>query len=258
MFRHILNGIEVESLVRSNRYRVSSEHRFLSRCIDGRYENADDLPALAFPGADVGDFAVVMATANDYGFTIDIDKAFLSFLKTIGGVEHFRYHSDLHHGQTYPASGCGHWKQINMSPEAYRLKKDQIDFINHNLNTMKKNGIKENLLKGEHMEGAVLQLTGDYGIKPRFIIETDEGKVETAVFVYQRTLTDERHRLLARNLLEDKAVRLFEGCGEDYLYQALSDITDNHLLETIGRLAKNLPVFRIAFDNKGDFKIINL
>jgi hypothetical protein len=45
------------------------------------------------------------------------------------------------------------------------------------------------------------------------------------------------------------------GLGEDYLYQVLSDEAEVHLLETVKRLAKGLPIFQVDFDSEGQYKI---
>jgi len=282
MKKIILSAELVRELISKNRYRIEEKTKFLSRCIDGRYSNQfkvqssklkvttqnskiaeTDLPALAFPGGDVGELALIFATANSYGFEVDGEKAYKIFIKAIGGEKNFGIHSDYHAvpagrqgDANKSASDCGHWKQINLDPQAYNLEKDQIDFIQKKLDQLKKKKIKEIILEGEHLEGAVLLVKGSWGILPRYKIETDGGSQETQVFIYHQSLVDERHQVLASTWLKEKAVKLYNGCDKDYLYEALSEMAENHLMVTIKRLAKQLPIYEVKFNDDESF-IIN-
>jgi hypothetical protein len=66
---------------------------------------------------------------------------------------------------------------------------------------------------------------------------------------------NERHRLIAKKLIEERAVKFFPDCDEEYLFEALSETTENHLFETLKRLASGLPIFEVGFENDGSFKI---
>jgi len=281
MKKIILSVEQVRELIIKNRYRVDDMTKFLSRCIDGRYQNKlktqnskvktttqnsktaeTNLPALAFPGGDVGEMALIMATANSYGFEVDGEKVYKTLNEVIGGEENFGFHTDRHampagrQGDAKAASGCGHWKQINLDPKAYSLEKAQIDFIQKKLNGLKKNKkIDEIILEGEHLEGAILLVRGNWGILPRYKIETDGGSQETQVFIYHQSLVDERHQTLCSAWLRQKAVKLYNGCDQDYLYEALSEMAENHLMETAKRLAKGLPIYAIVFEDDGEFEI---
>ncbi len=257
MNKIILNKKQIEELIWNNRYRVNPKTKFLSRCIDGRYENQikSNLPALAFPGGDVGELALIYATANNFGLGVDREKVVKTIIEVVGGIKNFGLHSDHHGDSKITASGCGHWKQINLDPLAYNLKKTQIDFVQKKLKELKKNGANEIILEGEHLEGAVVFIKGNFGIYPRYILELSRGKIETEIFVYHQTLVDERHRALAAALLANRAVKLYPGCDEDYLYQALSEMVENHLMETAKRLAKGLPIYSVKFDNEGSFEM---
>jgi hypothetical protein len=229
---------------------------FFSRCIDGRYKNNPHLPALALPGGDLGQLALVIACANDFGLEIDYEKVFQSLIKVVGGIKNFSYHTDSHHGGL--ALGCGHFGQMLKDFVAYNLQKNDIEFLEEKLKFLEKEGVLPTVLEGNHDEGAILIVKGNFGIFPRFIIETDEGKKEVSVFVYQQTLVDERHRVLAKKLIENKAVKLFNNLDEEYLYEILSEEGENHLLETVNRLASDLPLFEVIFDNRGRFSLKSL
>ena len=87
---------DLEHLLKKNIYQFDSHSRFISRCIDGRYKNDVSLPSLAMPGADVGEMAVLFATANKFGFEIDGEKAWKTLVEVIGGDENIRFHTDSH------------------------------------------------------------------------------------------------------------------------------------------------------------------
>jgi hypothetical protein len=251
MNKTILSLENIQELISENKYNINEKTKYLSRCIDGRYKNSKDLPALAFPGADIGELALILATANSYGFEVNKEKALESFLEVVGGEKNFRLHTDGHADPKVPAGGCGHFKQIGLDPKAYNLESPQIEFIKKNLS------IGESItLQGDHMEVAVLLIKGDWGVLPQFSLETDQKKKLVQVFVYHQTLVDKRHRLLAKELIKNKAVVFKNGEDEEWLYNALSDVAENHLMETAKRLAKGLPIYSVVFEENGNFKII--
>jgi len=251
-----LNSSQIQLLVKENRYQVDEKNKFLSRCIDGRYKNHSKLPSLALPGGDLGQLALVIACANDFGLEINYEKLFQSLIKVIGGIKNFSYHTDSHYGGL--ALGCDHFGQMLKDFVAYNLQKKDIQFLEEKLKFLKKEGVLPTVLEGINDEGAILIIKGNFGIFPRFIIETDEGKKEVSVFVYQQTLVDKRHRVLVKKLIEDKAVRLFDNLDEEYLYEVLSEEGEIHLLETLNRLASDLPLFEVIFDNHGRFSLKSL
>jgi len=251
-----LNSTQMQLLLKENRYQVNEVNKFLSRCIDGRYKNSFDLPALALPGADLGELALIIACANDFGLEIDYEKVFQILIKVVGGIKNFSYHTDSHYGGL--ALGCGHFAQIGKNFVAYNLKKNDIEFLEEKLKFLRKEGVLPTVLEGSHDEAAILIVKGNFGIQPRFTIETDEGKKEVSVFVYQRTLVDKRHRVLANKLIEDKAIKLFNNLDEEYLYEVLSEEGENHLLETFNSLASDLPLFEVIFDESGRFSLTSL
>ena len=248
MQKIILTKNQIQDLVSKNRYSVNENKKFISRCIDGRYPNVEDLPALAFPGGDVGELALIQATANAYGFEVDLEKVLVTIIEIVGGVENFGIHTDHHGDPKKAASGCGHLKQIILDPQAYKLEKIQVEDIQKKLNRLKKKKINEVILEGDHLEGAVLIVSGNWGIMPRYL--------DAQVFVYHRTLIDKRHQALCKLLVENKAVKLLDGCDSEYLYQVISEMAENHLMETVKRLANDLPIYEVEFNDDKSF-IIN-
>ncbi|MBI2641465.1 hypothetical protein HYW87_02615, partial [Candidatus Roizmanbacteria bacterium] len=202
MQKILISKEQLHDLVMNNRYKVEQKTQYISRCIDGRYQNKEDLPPLAIPGADAGELALILATGNIYGFEVDKEKALNVLTNILGGVKQFNFHSDHHGNPNIPTSGCGHMKMLTLNPKSYHLEKDQIDFINRTLTNIKKQGAKETILEGDHQEGAALTIKGQYGIFPRFTLETEGDDIETQAFVFHSTLVNERHRLVAKKLIE--------------------------------------------------------
>ncbi len=259
MNKVILNKKQVVSLILENRYKINPKIKFLSRCVDGRYENKDDLPALAIPGADLGELALILATANSYGFDVDREKVYQSLVEVIGGEKNFQYHTDSHADSKTIAGGCGHFKQIRADFLSYSLVNEDLEFLEKKLAAIKKNNqVKEELLYGDHLEGAILMIKGVWGVYPRTIIKTEEGEREVEVFVFHQDLVDQRHRALVKVLLKNKAVIFRDGEDEEWLYEALCDMMENHLMETVKRLAPDLPIFNVKFEDDGSFEVKDL
>ena len=45
------------------------------------------------------------------------------------------------------------------------------------------------------------------------------------------------------------------GEDEEWLYNALFETSEIHLMETAKRLAKGLPIYEVEFNDNGDYKI---
>lgn len=248
-----LTDFHIHNLVSANKYKVENRTQFLSRCIDGRYENAEDLAPLAIAGADFGDMAVLYATGRQYGFDVDREKA-LQSLKDVVAPGKLQWHTDEHGDTTVPGSGCGHLKQLRTDPAAYGLQEEDLEILNQQLIKESKAGGNEVLLKGEHQEGAVVFIKGNYSVKTRYQLEDETGSKLVEVFVFHRSLVDARHKVWAQKLIELGAVQLHDNLDEEYLYEVLSNTTDDHLFETAKRLAKDLPIFYVTFAEDGSFK----
>jgi len=239
----------LKNLLAKNAYPVISSQKFLSRCIDGRYLNEKNLPALAIPGADLGELALLMAAANKYGFTLDQKKAFSSLIEIVGGKNNFHFHTDDHHHGL--ALGCGHWGQIKADPAAYSLEGKDIDFIDRKLEDLMKEGVKQFILKGGHCEVAVLIVKGNFGIYPQFSFQTKEGEKSFSVFIYHEDLADQRRKLLAKKLIENRAVKFALPGKKIILEEVLANEGKIHFRQTINRLAPDLPFLKAIFDRKG-------
>jgi hypothetical protein len=146
--------------------------------------------------------------------------------------------------------GCGHFKQAAKDPSVYGLVEEEIKAINGFLKEAIKKGAKCEILPGEHLEGAVLLVKGDHwSVAPQLISNSEIMEA----FVYQKTLDNKRRKILVKHLLP--YVKAPFSVDEEYLYQILSQVTDNQLLETVNRLAKDLPMYEVEFEGDGGFEI---
>lgn len=244
-----LSKAQIEELVYTNKYQTDPSKKLLSRCMEGGYVNNENLYPLAIAGADLGDLAVLYATANAYGFEIQEDKAFKTFVEIIGGFQNFSFHSPTE---------CGHMKEVTKDPQLYSLDQDQIQLINSQIATAEKNGAVKTVLKEKSPEGAVIQISGEWNMYPQYHMTTAKGTVPVQVFIFHKTLVDYRHKILSKKLIENKAVTLFDDLDEEYLYQVLSSITEDHFFETIKRIAAGLPMYEVKFESNGGCEIKDL
>lgn len=249
MHTFILDKDFAAEYMRVHRFVPNPKTQFLSRCIDGRYPVSPQLPARAIPGGDAGELAILLATANAYGFELDAQKAQAVLLGVIGGGNLF---------STEQASSCLHLKHVFSDPSAYNLHPDDLKTLTHLLTLVQKESSQEIVLEGKHREGAVLQIQGAWGIQPSGILETEHGNIAVSVFIFHRTLADSRHRRIAEELIAQSAVKLFEGLDAEYLYEAFSSVTEDHFLETLKREAVGLPIYEVTVTDEGSSSLKDL
>ncbi len=250
----VLSTEQIQKLVSENSYKINPEAKFLSRCIDERYQEDVDLSPLAIPGADAGELALLFATAHAYGFELVGEKAYQILTDIVGGITNLHFHTDVKN-QDDPIGGCNYFRELMKEPSIYNTQEQDLEFIRVKVKNSIMLGAKDTVLTGEHLHGAIIQIKGQYGIYPNFQLESSEGSERVEFYAFHDTLIKERHRLLAKELVKQQGVKLFEGCGEEYLYEVLSDTTDQHFFEIIKRLGKNLPLYQVSFRDDGSFNL---
>ncbi|NCO88847.1 hypothetical protein AUK04_03750 [Candidatus Roizmanbacteria bacterium CG2_30_33_16] len=267
MNKIILDKNQLTEFILKSKYQVNKDLKLTSRCIDGRYDKQSriqnlefripemQLPALAIPGADAGELALIFATINNYGLEMDEKKVWKTLVEVVGGEKNLQFHTDSHADKNIVLGGCGHMKQINIDSKAYGITSEQFSIINYQFSQAKKLGVVETDLHGDHQEAAVVMVRGNFGIYPQLEVETTTGKRNMQIFIYHQTLVDERHKILAKKLIENRAITAPFEFDEKYLYEALSETGENHLMETVKRLAVGLPIYQVTFKNNGEFKI---
>lgn len=251
----LLSEEQVAKLVLANKYPIDDKNKFISRCIDGRYPNEKNLPALAMPGADAGELAVILAMENIYGLQVDKEKAFDSLVEVVGGVKNLRFHTDSRAKKGVVCAGCGHMNQMKSGPRAFNLTEEDVEFILQKASSAKEKDAQEVVLQGEHEEGGVVTVRGPYGLYNQYPNDAGEGAATTQIFVFHDSLVNSRHRVLAEKLIAKKAVKKLAADDQDYLYSVLSETTENHLFEIAKRLAKSLPLYVVNFDLDGTFDL---
>lgn len=257
MQKFTLSKDQLATILFENAY--EGENPLLSRCIDGRYNNSPSLPALAIQGADAGELALIFATANTCGLTLNKEKALQALIGTVGGVKNIRFHTDSHNEKSGMLAGCGHIKQAGLDLRSYSLTEEQLEFIKTEFGKLKAQGAQETILEGDHGESAAVFIKGNYGILPRFKLDRANGGREGQIFEFHNTFVDARHRILAKKLIESKAFEFEGGLEEEYVFTVLSDTCEDHLMETVKRLAAGLPIFEVTFfETKNRFEIKEL
>ncbi|OGK62878.1 hypothetical protein A2334_01790 [Candidatus Roizmanbacteria bacterium RIFOXYB2_FULL_38_10] len=251
MQKILLSKEQIFHLARENKYEVKEDGQYRSRCIDGRYGDTPNLPGLAIPGADAGELVLIIAASNEYGFELDKDKAYRTLVEIIGGENNLGFHTDIHTQKGNVFEGCGHMSQILLTPKDYGVTSEDLQFVTNTFTKAKIQGAKEQILREDHIEGAVVLVKGEYSIYPQYDALVEGHRKHTQVFVYHTDLVNKRHRLLAKSLYENKAVTLPQGCDDEYLYEVLSETGEAHLMETLKCLGAALPIYEVTFDKDG-------
>ncbi|MEI6533103.1 MAG: hypothetical protein WCO06_04645 [Candidatus Roizmanbacteria bacterium] len=238
----LLRKEQIAELITENKYEIDQKNKFRSRCIDGRYVQHENLPALAIPGGDYGQLAIILSTARTYGFDVDLKKTIIALQEIVGGLNNIETCSD-----------CMCIQQIIAHPEIYNILKEDFDDITSLLETIQDAGAKKHILQGEHREGAILLLEGDYGVYPQYSMHTDIGVMTAQTYIYHQSLAKERTKEIAKKLIELNAVQLSDSVDVEYLYTAFSETMEDLLFETLKNVAKATPIFRINFKSDGSY-----
>ncbi|OGK30981.1 hypothetical protein A3F29_04425 [Candidatus Roizmanbacteria bacterium RIFCSPHIGHO2_12_FULL_33_9] len=217
------------------------ENPYISRCIDGRYLNDDGLPALAIPGADIGQMVMLFAAANLSHSPLDPDKAFNALIEVVGGVENIRIHTDSHNKSEGIAAGCSYFAHVKANPKDFGVTEDQVSLIEQRFEELIKQGAKRVILEGDHHEEGVLIVSGEKSIKP-------EGKY----FVFHQGLIDERNKKIISELVKNK-----QFLGSNFL-SALAKIPRQHLDKIIETLKPKVQVsfYDVNFEESGSFDVV--
>ena len=250
-----LDAHHIEELVRRNCYDLDPNSLQESRCICGIYENSSNLPALAIPGGDLGEIAIALASAYSFGFEISY-KGLQDSLKEIIGNKN-RIKSILNYG--HDPYLCPYLRALNKYPQQYGFGDEAKEQFNELIRDF---GISKDRLIIEPFksknEQALIILQGSKGIYPRYVFETDYGRWESSVLIYQKTLVNLRHKALSKKLVEKRDVKLFKGLDEEYLYEVISEMTDTHLFETLQHIDSALPIYSVTVPENNDIDIKKL
>jgi hypothetical protein len=227
--------------VSSNTYDVSPETALRMRCIDGNYANDPQLPAIAFPGGDLGDLAVIYASAQSFGFEADAGRCLEVLLEMIGGSQHFSLYESPNKILT------------EYLPFVAQLELDQSweDSLLSQAQEMGNQGARIHVPPEYREESALIKVKSEFGLFPQYEVQTDSGQFRTSVYVYHQTLLDRRRKRLSEMLIQTGAVTLFEGCEEEYLFDALSETSDYVFFYALEDELRHIPLYsaRISADD---------
>ena len=235
--------------VQNNIYKIDSSN-MLHRCVDGRYDGDNSLPAIATPGGDAGYIMAGFAAVNSLGLSVNPELVIKATIQACGGVSQFQFHSDEHaeHDHSGTGMGCGHLKQARQDPESYGVTKEQMEFLFGKLPQLIQDGAYEEILQGDHQEQMTLVIdSSNYSIKPNRVNEA--GELEEA-FVYQMTLDKVGLEKLSAELFDILSKQNI-AIGKDALHKAVIEASDNQRAETLKRLSQGLPRYLVKITESG-------
>ena len=247
MDKKIMSLAEAQEFAKQNVYKIVD---FRSRCVDGRYESSNDLPAIAKLGGDAGTVMIAFGALNKLGVHPESSEVLSVVEGIIGGSEKFSFHTDSHaeHDHANAGMGCGHLKQAKTDPSAYGLEQEQIDFLLGELPKELEHGAHQEVLQGDHGEQAVMVVVSDdFSLKPK----RADG---TQAFVYQKTHDEKLQERLA-HALHEKFKGNYLDLSLDQIDQAVTEVAAEQLQETLKRLADGLPVYVVTIDKEGNVSI---
>lgn len=251
MRRFLLSHDQAYSFVSGNSYTPSSAQKLLSRDIEGRYQNAPDMPAVTIPGGDIGEMAILLAASNIYGFHVDPELAFNIFVETVG-IENLSLTSPTSKQKTT------YYEQLLGNFKEYNLDEDQIQLIEKLRKDVVKKGAKEVTFETESTEGALFMLKGNKSLYPQYELEIEDRNMRVSAYSFHAGLINERHAEIVKKLLEKNAVTLYDRLDENYLIEVLSVTAEDHLFETMKRIAQGVPIFEVIFKDDNTFTFTDL
>lgn len=188
---------EVRDFIINNSYPVTT-NRVMSRCIDGRYPDDESLPALAIPGADIGQVVMIFDALNqmkDQNIQIDPENVFNALIEVVGGVENIRFHTDSHGKEEGVGAGCGYFARVKKDPSHFGVTPEQVALIEEKFSDFLKNGATEVELQGDHEEKGALIINGDKGVYPK-----------GEFFVFHKTYVEQRNKKIAETLFKGRQI----------------------------------------------------
>lgn len=233
-----LSSDQIEELILENQYDFSG-NKFQSRCFSGHFENNVSLPALALPGGDIGEILILLSASHTYGFDCDLLKS----IKIIKEVSAAAKSQEYQHFNQFAAEECRYLHLLSESPEIFSLKSEMVNSVFRTLEQSELIKNEEKIHKEVYRESACIIIEGNKGVLPHYLFQSAQGTIDARIFIYHKSLIDERRKLIAKNLFQSKAINLLEGQDEEYIYEVLSEVGDSHLFEVLHRIDSNLPIY---------------
>jgi|SRR3990167_1923788 len=237
----IMTPEQVQGFVEEQSYPV--QNGVMSRCIDGRYPSDESLPALAIPGADMGQVVMIFDVLNQIkkqNIHVDPENVFNALIEVVGGVENIRFHTDSHGKEKGVGAGCGYFARVKEDPSHFGVTPEQVVLIEEKFSDFLKNGATEVELQGEHEEKGALIINGYKGVYPR-----------GNFFIFQKTLVEQRNRKIADTLFKRRQIVAHGFLGK------LNEVSQVHLLKIKTLLTKDkpIPTFNVLLSNDGQSEV---
>ncbi len=245
-----LNSSQVQELVSQNRYQWGG-NKYKSRCFSGDYDNSNELPALALPGGDIGELAILFAASRAYSFDLTLDVA----VKTLRNIVGRGKSTTFQHSTSHNAEHCRYLHFLSENPEIYGLDKEMISELFRTVEQSEMLPLPLSFHTQKKKENALIIVEGNEGVFPHYLFDTYNGKSDVYVQVFHKTLSDERRKLFSKKLVSSNAVVLYEGLDDTYLYEVLSEMSDVHLFETVRLIDPQLPIFTVQIPETGSIKV---
>lgn len=244
-----LTSTQVEELVSNNLYTYKGNFNS-ARCFSSDYVNNAELPALSLPGGDFGELAILISASISYGFEVNMPKAVAILHKLNGKEAKTTFDTYTEHSADrciYLNHIVNHYQDFGIDSQGMAhftdaAKLSGLSIGDKNINIVSK-------------ENACIILEAEQGLFPNYTFDSEQGMLNAKVLVFNKLLVDRRHRKLSTNLVTQGAVKLFSGLDEDYLYQVLSEVTENHLLTTLKLRDSSLPIYYVSISAEGIIKI---
>ncbi len=226
-------------------------------CFDDQVKLKRGLPYLYFPGGVLGFLTQLFSTANSYGFSVDYQKSMKVLIDFFGKKWYSNKLEDKKLIQKkIKKNNCFYFQLLSKNPQLFHINEKDLDFINQQLNSFLPSD--NNQLKDNTTIIGVLIISGNYTVYPYFIQQTDVGEKRLKLLIYQQNQVNQVLKEFSQKLIKDKAVTLYPGCDEEYLYQVFLEESENHFFESFKNIATGLPIFKIDFKKDGRFKIEDL
>jgi hypothetical protein len=203
-----LTSDQIEELVSNNLYTYKG-NPYIARCFHSDYANSPNLPALSLPGGDIGEIAILIAASLTAGFTINLGKAVNTLYELI---------------------------------EAYDIDQKAQNELVELKKTLGPSGKSKSTYTQSELNACVM-IEADYGLFPHYAFNSTEGGMNANILIFQKTFINRRHRKLCKLWVANGSVELFAGLDSDYLYEIISEITENHLFQTLKLSYSNLPLY---------------
>lgn len=230
-----LTKTDIQTLVFENKYTPSAEAQTQYRDTYGEiYERNENAPAIVMPGGFLGEVVIVLATAATYGLEVDAKKV----LKTMETMIK----------NSAPASSL-YIDGLRKYAKEYSIEDENLKIL------------EPLLVPAKNIEttwtGAVVMIKGEYGIHPRFMLNTQEAQMNISIPLLQQSFVSEQRRAFAEALIKGQAIKL-DPEDEEYLYEVMSDVAETHFYLSARLCCLGLPLYAVKFNEKEELEVEEL